>query len=127
IFPTSAEAQEVVSLMVATMLLLANWRAQSTALPGSAPSLQVVSSMQCPPTPARLLLNASTDTSAAVTWSPRSSTGLSHEVMRPTSIGASFLSHFPSLGSSAELFWPGADCGAAAAGAASAVASTPTA
>jgi hypothetical protein len=72
----------VVSCTVATTLSSTNWRAQSSSPLGSSPVSHVVSSMQCPPMPPRLL-NASTDASAALTWSISESTGDSNTVMIP--------------------------------------------
>ena len=85
----------VVSCTVATSPSSTNWRAQSTSPFGSRPVSHVVSSMQWPPMPPRLL-NASTDASAASTWSMSDSTGDSNTVMIPIGYGVRLSSHGPS-------------------------------
>ena len=79
---TPAGLAAVVSCTVATIPSSTSWRAQSTSPFGSRPVSQLVSSMQWPPMPPRLL-NASTDASAASTWSMSESTGDSNTVMIP--------------------------------------------
>jgi hypothetical protein len=72
----------VVSCTVATRPSSTNWRAHSISPFGSSSVSHVVSSMQWPPMPPRLL-NASTAASAASTWSTSDSTGDSNTVMIP--------------------------------------------
>ena len=85
----------VVSLTVATSPSSTNCRAHSTSPLGSRLVSQVVSSMQWPPTPPRAL-KASTEASAAVTWSTSDSTGDSKTVMIPIGYGSSAVSQAPS-------------------------------